>query len=307
MKVLCTGGAGFIGSNIVDAYIDHGYDVIVVDNLSTGKSTNINPRATFYKANIQSPEIFEIIKAEKPDFINHHAAQIDVRRSVIEPVFDANTNIIGSLNLLEAARNNNIKHFIYISSGGAVYGEPQYLPCDESHPVIPICPYGASKHTVEHYLNMYHLNYGLEYTVLRYSNVYGPRQDPFGEAGVVAIFAGRMLENKELTINGDGEQSRDFVHVKDCVEANLLALNIQHPSGIYNIGVEQPTTINEIFKKMSTITGYQNLPIYGPTKLGETRSIYLNSEKAHKELGWYPNINLDDGLNLTIEYFKRKK
>jgi UDP-glucose 4-epimerase len=245
-----------------------------------------------------------IFEKEQPDYINHHAAQMDVRRSIIDPKLDADINILGSINLLECAKTYGVNRFVYISTGGAVYGEPEYLPCDESHPIKPICQYGASKHTVEHYLYMYHVNYGVKYTVLRYPNVYGPRQDPHGEAGVVAIFTGQMLSGNQVQINGDGEQSRDFTFVKDCAQANLLAISVEHSPDVFNLGVGVPTSINQIFTKLAGVTGYQ-LPVkYGPAKLGETRHIYLDSSKAQKVLGWLPSISLDEGLRQTVEYFR---
>jgi UDP-glucose 4-epimerase len=302
MKVLVTGGAGFIGSNVVDLYIERGYDVVVVDNLSTGRESNLNPRAKLYKLDIRSSEITEVFERELPDYINHHAAQIDVRRSVTEPIFDADININGSINLLENARRVGVRRFIYISSGGAVYGEPEYLPCDEAHPINPICPYGASKHVVEHYLYMYKEIHDLDYSVLRYANVYGPRQDPLGEAGVVAIFTGKMLAGEQVVINGDGEQTRDFVYVGDCAAANLMVTEGENVSGIYNLGSGVATSINEIFSTLKDVTAYQNPPIHGPAKLGETRHIYLTAEKAKQELGWQPTIGLLDGLERTVEY-----
>jgi UDP-glucose 4-epimerase len=201
MKVLVTGGAGFIGSHVVDTLLGNNFEVVVVDDLSTGHEYNLNPAATFYKVDIRSPQMVEIFKKERPDFVDHHAAQMDVRKSVVDPLYDADVNVRGSINLIECARQFGVKHFVYISTGGAVYGEPVYLPCDEDHPINPICPYGASKHTVEHYLYMYQVNYSLNYTVLRYPNVYGPRQDPHGEAGVVAIFTGKMLKGEQCVIN----------------------------------------------------------------------------------------------------------
>ncbi len=230
---------------------------------------------------------------------------MDVRRSIVEPLFDAEVNIIGSLNLLENARKNGVKHFIYISSGGAAYGEPKYLPCDEEHPVDPICQYGASKHTVEHYLYLYRANYGLEYTVLRYPNVFGPRQDPKGEAGVVAIFTGKMLTGRPVIINGDGEQERDFVYVGDCAQANLLAITHPHPSGVYNLGSASGTNVNQIFRVLKEITGYTQEAIHGPAKLGETRKIYLDASKAQKQLGWQPRVHFMDGLKQTVTYFQK--
>ncbi|HSO26711.1 MAG TPA: NAD-dependent epimerase/dehydratase family protein, partial [Anaerolineales bacterium] len=255
MKVLVTGGAGFIASHVVDLYLENGYEVVIVDDLSTGKIENLNPAAKFYQVDIHSPEISEIFEREKPDFVNHHAAQMNVRVSIVRPLFDADVNILGSLNLIENAKKHNVRRFVYISTGGAVYGEPEYLPCDEGHPINPICQYGASKHTVEHYLYMYHTNYGLKYTVLRYPNVYGPRQDPKGEAGVVAIFTNQMLAGEPVTINGDGEQSRDFVHVKDCARANLLGLG-DVPPGIYNLGSGVGASVNDIYAHLQALTGY---------------------------------------------------
>ncbi|MCI0395204.1 MAG: NAD-dependent epimerase/dehydratase family protein [Chloroflexi bacterium] len=303
MKVLVTGGAGFIGSHVVDLYLKNGHEVVVVDNLSTGRSSNLNPAATFYQVDVRSPQIAEILDRERPEVVNHHAAQIDVRRSVAQPMFDADVNILGSLNLIEAALKTGVKRFVYISTGGAVYGEPEYLPCDEAHPINPICQYGVSKHTVEHYLYLYQLNYGLDYTVLRYPNVYGPRQDPHGEAGVVAIFTGRILAGEQVYINGDGSQQRDFVYVADCAQANLLAVTAGK-NGIFNIGTGQGTTINEIFDTLREITSYPLPPRFRPARLGETYRIFLDAGKARRELGWQPTVRLADGLEQTVAYFQ---
>ena len=300
MKILITGGAGFIASHVVDLYLEQGMEVVVVDDLSTGRLQNLNPAAKFYQLDIRSPELERVFQQERPQVINHHAAQMDVRRSVREPIFDADVNIGGSLNLLECSRRYGVERFIYISTGGAVYGEPKYLPCDEAHPIDPICQYGASKHTVEHYLYMYRENYGLEYTVLRYPNVYGPRQDPRGEAGVVAIFAGQMLAGDEVVINGDGEQERDYVYVADCARANLLALVNSNGSGIYNLGSGRGTTVNQIFEGLKAITNYPHAAKYGPAKLGETRRIYLAAERAKKDLGWTPTTTLQEGLRKSV-------
>jgi UDP-glucose 4-epimerase len=214
---------------------------------------------------------------------------------------------LGSINLIECAKEFDVKHFVYISTGGAVYGEPERLPCDEGHPINPICQYGASKHTVEHYLYMYHVNYGLNYTVLRYPNVFGPRQDPHGEAGVVAIFTGKMLAVEPVTINGDGEQTRDFVYVGDCAYANYLAVTVEHQSGIYNIGWGRPTSINEIFTGLAKVTAYPYPAAYGPAKVGETRHIYLDATRAGNELGWCPTLSLEAGLEMTVAYFREKE
>ena len=303
-KILVTGGAGFIGSHVVDLFVSQGYEVVIVDDLSTGRESNLNPAAKFYQMDIRDPKLRDVFEAERPDFISHHAAQMDVRRSVAQPLFDAHVNILGSINMIECAKEFGVKHFVYISTGGAVYGEPVRLPCDESHPIDPICQYGASKHTVEHYLYMYHVNYGLNYTVLRYPNVFGPRQDPHGEAGVVAIFTGKMLDREQVTINGDGEQTRDFVYVGDCARANLLAVTVEHKSGIYNLGWGLPTSINQIFSTLAKVTEYPHAAQYGPAKVGETRHIYLDASKAKQELDWAPTATLEEGLQETVNYFK---
>lgn len=306
LKILVTGGAGFIGSHVVDALLEAGHEVVIVDDLSTGRVSNINPRARFYRMDIRDPHLSEVFEQERFDIVNHHAAQMDVRKSVADPLFDADVNIRGSLNLLECARKSGVRKIVYISTGGAVYGEPEYLPCDEAHPVNPICPYGASKHTVEHYLYMYRVLYGLAYAVLRYPNVYGPRQDPNGEAGVVAIFIGQMLARKQPTIFGSGEQERDFVYVGDCARANLLAME-DHVQGIFNIGSGRGTTINQIYALLSEITGYRRPPVYGPPRAGETFRIFLDATKARREMGWAPQVSLEEGLRWTVEYFRTQE
>jgi len=305
MKILVTGGAGFIGSHVVELYLEHGHEVVVVDDLSTGHRANVPARATFYPVDIRRPELDEIFAAERPQVVNHHAAQMSVRISVDRPLFDADVNILGSLNLLECARRHGVERLIYISSGGAVYGEPVSLPCDEGHPVDPICPYGVSKHVVEHYLHLYRVNYGLPYVVLRYPNVYGPRQDPAGEAGVVAIFTGQMLADKPLTINGDGTQERDFVYVSDCARANLAALQPEVESGIFNLGSGRGTSVLEIYQILRDITGYSGAAQFGAAKLGETYRIFLNADKARRGLAWSPTVDLASGLRQTVEYFQR--
>jgi UDP-glucose 4-epimerase len=304
MKVLVTGGAGFIGSHVVDLYLANGFEVVIVDNLSTGRLSNVNPAAIFYEMDIRSSELNDVFIKEHPDYVSHHAAQMDVRLSVSEPLYDADVNILGSINVIECARTYGVKRFVYISSGGAVYGEPVYLPCDEDHLIMPLCPYGASKHTVEHYLYMYQANYGLNYTIIRYPNVYGPRQDPHGEAGVVAIFIGQMLSGKPIIINGDGNQERDFVYVGDCAQANLLALTRTNESAIYNLGSGYGTSVNQIVDHLKRITGYQLDAIHGPAKVGETRRIYLTADKACRELGWMPTVSLEEGLARTVEYLR---
>jgi UDP-glucose 4-epimerase len=303
MRILVTGGAGFIGSHVVDAFVASGHDVIVVDDLSTGRRANLNPAATFYHIDVRDAALREVFEKERPDVVSHHAAQVDVRRSVADPAFDAQINVLGSLNLLECCLEVNVEKVIYISSGGAVYGEPEYLPCDEDHPIQPLCPYGASKYVVEQYLYMYRELHGLDYTVLRYGNVYGPRQDPHGEAGVVAIFAGQMVRAETPTINGSGEQERDFVYVGDCARANRLALELGSGRA-YNLGTGEGTSINRIFELLKEATGYQGEAAHGPAKAGETFRIYLDASRAREELGWRPGVSLREGLTRTAAHFE---
>lgn len=305
MKILVTGGAGFIGSHIVDALLGDGHSVAVVDDLSTGKQANVDARARFHLADIRDAEaLTRIFDEEQPDVILHQAAKANVRESMEMPVLYADVNVLGSLNLLEQARRKGVRRFVYASTGGAVYGEPQFLPVTEDHPVNPLDPYGASKHHVEHYLHLYHENFKLSYTVLRYPNVYGPRQDPFGEAGVIAIFTGKMLRGEEATINGTGKQERDFVYVGDIARANLLAMAGEH-NGIYNLGSGRGTDINTIFSKLREITKFVGEPNYGPAKLGEISRTFIDASKARTELGWEPIVPLDEGLNKTVDYFRK--
>lgn len=306
MRILVTGGAGFIGSHVVDRYVADGHSVIVVDNLSTGRRTNLNPQiAAFYEVDIQdAARIDTIFAAHQPDAVSHQAALANVRESIDEPLRYAATNLLGSIVLLEAARRHGCQHFVYASTGGAVYGEPQFLPVTEDHPVNPLDPYGASKHAVEHYLYSYQHNFGLTYTILRYPNVYGPRQDPFGEAGVVAIFSAAMLAGRPVTINGNGEQQRDFLYVGDVAEANALALT-RRANGIYNLGTGVGTTINQLFADLKSFTGYALPPVYGPGKPGEVFQIYADASKAQRGLGWQPRHTLRTGLHEVVEWFRR--
>lgn len=304
MKVLVTGGAGFIGSHVVDQMIQAGHEVVIVDSLITGRKSNLNPQAKFYQVDIRSPELEQIIAAERPEVIDHHAAQMDVRKSVADPIYDADVNILGGLNLLNMAVKYKTRKVIYISSGGAAYGEPVYLPCDEKHPVQPLCPYGATKYMFELYLYMYKEMYGLDYSVIRYPNVYGPRQDPHGEAGVVAIFTGQMLKGQPVVVNGTGEQVRDFVYVGDCARANVLLLN-QGGGKVFNLGYGIGTSINQIFDGLKAVTGYPDEVRYGPAKPGETFKIYLDATRAKEELGWQPTVDLHTGLTKTVDYFKQ--
>ena len=302
MKILVTGGAGFIGSHVVDQMIEAGHDVAIVDSLITGRKSNLNPKARFYQVDIRSPELRQVFEAERPEIVDHHAAQMDVRKSVSDPIYDADVNILGTLNLLNLCVEFKVRKVIYISSGGAAYGEPVYLPCDEKHPIQPLCPYGATKYMNELYLYMYKETYGLDYTVIRYPNVYGPRQDPHGEAGVVAIFTGQMIKGEPVKIFGTGEQVRDFVYVADCARANLLVLD-KGGGEVYNLGYGVGTTINQIFDELKIITNYPHNVIYAPAKPGETFKIYLEASKAGQQLGWEPTANLKEGLRKTVEYF----
>lgn len=303
MKVLVTGGAGFIGSHVVDALIDCGHQAVVVDNLSTGFADNINPSARFYQMSICDQKLAEVFQQERPEIVNHHAAQWVIQRSVEEPVFDAEQNILGSLNVILNCVRFGVKNLIYASSGGAIYGQPEYLPADEKHPVTPTSEYGVSKHTVEHYLYLYGLRNGLNYVVLRYANVYGPRQNPHGEAGVVAIFAGQMLREEHPTIFGSGDKTRDYIHVLDIVEANSLAME-RGEKAIYNLGLGVEISDQEIFDTLAEVLGYTSRALYAAVRPGEIHRICLDSSKARKELGWKSRFTLRDGLLQTAEYYR---
>ncbi len=306
MKILVTGGAGFIGSHVVDKYTSDGHDVAVVDNLSTGSRSNLNSKARFYDADIRDAGVIDgIFQREHPDVVNHHAAQVDVRKSVEDPVFDATSNILGSLQLIHASVKHNLRKFIYVSTGGAVYGEPKYLPVDEDHPLHPESQYGISKHTVEHYLYLYKRHSGLTYTVLRYPNVYGPRQNSKGEAGVIAIFVGQMLEGVTPTIFGNGEQLRDYVHVDDIVRVNSLALT-GGDNEIFNIGSGVGTTVNRIYRLLSDLLSFRQEPNYAVLRTGEIQRIYLSAQRAYEQLGWKSEIPIEEGLRLTLDWFTKK-
>ena len=304
MKILVTGGAGFIGSNIVDAFISAGHDVGVVDDLSTGFRRNVNAGARLHEVDIRSTRLAEVFRNEKPDIVCHQAARANVRESFEKPLLYADVNILGSLNVLECCRQLGIRKIIYACTGGAVYGEPQQLPVNEDHPVNPLDPYGASKHHVEHYLHLYMANFGIPFTSLRYPNVYGPRQDSQGEAGVVAIFSAHMLSGSKTVINGSGDQERDFVHVSDIARANILALD--HGDGeIVNIGSGAGTSVNTIFAALARLTDYHGEVVHGPAKKGEVYRIYLNADKARRILDWTPMIGLEEGLASTVDYFRK--
>lgn len=303
MKVLVTGGAGFIGSHIVDAMVGAGFRVSVVDDLSTGRFENINPGVNFYRLGVESAEFGEVIDRERPDAVVHLAAQIDVQRSLREPLADAEINILGAVNLLEACRRFNVGKVVYASSA-AVYGNPAYLPVDEKHPVEPQAPYGASKHTVEHYLRIYDEAYGLRHTALRYANVYGPRQDATGEGGVVAIFVDKLLNGGAPKIFGDGEQTRDFVFVKDVAAANLAALH-RGDGMILNVSTGAGLSVNSLFNSLKKITGSRFAPVYCPPRPGDITHSYLANEKAREALEWRPLYNLEEGLRETVEFYRK--
>jgi len=304
LKVLITGGAGFIGSNIVDELINKGYNVIVVDNLSSGKETNINKKAKFYKCDIRSPELNDIFHKEHPDYVNHHAAQIDVRRSVSDPVYDAQINVLGTINVLQNCVNYKVEKIIFASSGGAIYGEQDVFPATEEHPQRPISPYGITKLVAEHYLYYFKQMHGLDYTVLRYANVYGPRQDPFGEAGVVAIFIQKFINGEQPIIHGDGQQTRDFVYVGDVVQANILALKNSSTERIFNIGTGIETSINKVFEYLKKIINPSIEEKHGYPKQGEQRRSVIDCTKANQILKWNAATLLIDGLRNTCNYFK---
>ena len=306
MKILITGGAGFIASHIVDAYIQKGHEVVVIDNLSSGKKSNINQKATFHQLDINDDQVSKIITDFKPEIINHHAAQINVRVSVDDPKLDAKQNILGIINLLEAARHaKSVKRIIFSSTGGAMYGDTDLIPTTEKHPAQPISPYGVSKRSSELYLYYYHQVHSLPYTVLRYSNVYGPRQNAHGEAGVVAIFFQQYLDGKTFKINGDGEQTRDFVYVLDVVKANMLATN-SNKTGIFNISTSTETSVNDLTKKMQTTINLSEELARGPAIKGEVSRSCLSYQLAKDQLSWNPEFSLDQGLKQTAEYFTKR-
>jgi UDP-glucose 4-epimerase len=307
VRILVTGGAGFIGSHVVDAYVAAGHEVAVVDNFSTGIEANLNPSAEVHRLDLRDqPEIDKVVAAFHPEIVNHHAAQSEVPKSVADPTYDAQVNIIGGLNLLKACVDHNVKKMIFISSGGALYGEPDVVPADEDHPVRPLSPYGTSKFSFEQYLATFRRTFGLEHTVLRYANIYGPRQDFHAEEGrVISIFASRMLAGRPVTVDGDGEQSRDMLHVGDVATANLAALE-RGTGGTFHISSGIAVTINDLFRKLAILTGYTLFPHYGPARKGDVYRIALDNSRAIRELGWEPRVELEEGLSLTVDYFREQ-
>ncbi len=337
-RVLVTGGAGFIGSHIVDLFIENNYEVVIVDDLSSGREENINQRAKFHKTDITDQErLAEVFEREKPDYVCHEAAQISVSFSVRDPLFDAQTNILGSLNLLECCINHQIKGIVFASSGGTIYGEPEIFPITEDYPFKPQSPYGISKVAVEHYLDFYQKNYNFPYVALRYGNVYGPRQDPYGEAGVIAIFIEKMLKGEIPTINGDGEYIRDYVYVEDVAQASLLALQnmiklsrvvqekekektkeeksitqavnktvTEFKSNGLNLGTGKGVSVNEIFSLLKEIIKFPHPANYGPPRAGDLRKNVLDCRLIGEVLGWQPQFDFSVGLEKTVRWFKEK-
>jgi UDP-glucose 4-epimerase len=306
MRILVTGAAGFIASHVADGYIQQGHDVAIVDDLSRGNETNVNGNARFYRVDIRERKALEeVLEREKPEIINHHAAQMDVRRGVREPIFDASVNILGSINLLELAVEHKTRRVVYVSTAGAAYGEPKKLPVPEDYPINPITPYGISKHTVEHYLFTFNVLYGIEYVVLRYGNVYGPRQSSKGEAGVFAIFSEQMLAGIQPVIYGDGKKVRDYVYISDVVAANVAALT-KGTNEIFNIGSGVETRDIEVFDMVREFLGKTDVQCrYTSKRPGEIDKISLDVSKARDVLGWQAKVNLRQGAEQTVEFFKR--
>ena len=307
MKILVTGGAGFIGSHVVDAYIAAGHQVAILDDFSTGSEANVSREAELLRLDVRNKDgVTAAIAAFRPDVVNHHAAQAEVPKSVAEPGFDAMVNIVGGLNVLKASVDVGVRKFIFISTGGALYGEPDVIPADEDHPVRPLSPYGTGKFSFEQYLGTFQRTFGLEYTVLRYANIFGPRQDFHAEEGrVISIFASRMLAGRPVTIDGDGEQARDMLHVDDVSVANIAALH-RGAGGTFHISTGIPVTINDLFRKLALLTDYKLEPRFGPARKGDVYRIALDNARAREGLGWEPKVTLEDGLAQTVVYFRQQ-
>ncbi len=306
MKILVTGGAGFIASHVVDAFVAAGHQVSIIDDLSTGKRENLNPRARFYHVDVrEGTAVADVIRRERPEVLCHHAAQMDVRRSVADPVYDAQVNLVGLLNLLEGGRQHGLKRVLFSSTGGAIYGEQDVYPAPETHKTEPVSPYGVAKLASERYLFFYCVAYGISYAALRYANVYGPRQNPHGEAGVVAIFTEKFLRGEQPIINGDGGQTRDYVYVGDLVRANLAALTADC-NGALNLGTGIETDVNTIFRHLRALCSSNATEQHGPAKAGEQRRSVIDSALAQRVLGWRPQVRLEDGLRETVAFFRER-
>jgi UDP-glucose 4-epimerase len=305
LKLLVTGGAGFIGSHVADALIERGHDVVIVDSLLMGKRENVNPKAGFYLMDVRAKEIERMFEIEKFDAVFHLAAQMDVRKSVEDPMYDADVNVIGTLNVLRNCVRFGTKKVMFASTGGAVYGEQDAFPCDENHPTRPVSPYGVAKLCVEKYLFYFSTEFKLNYVALRFANVYGPRQNPHGEAGVVAIFTSKLLAGGQPVINGDGRQTRDYVYVGDVVQANLKAL--EYPQNdAFNVGTGVETDVNRIFGILNKSTGERARETHGPAKPGEQKRSVISYKKAKIKMNWEPKVGLEQGLKQTVEYFKTR-
>ena len=306
MRILITGGAGFIGSNVADAYLAAGHDVAVIDDLSSGSAGNVDPRTRWYRVDVRDAELDAVFSEERPEVVCHHAAQVSVRRSVEAPQADAEVNVLGSLNVFEAARRHGTRRIVFASTGGAIYGEQTGPPADETHPCRPRSPYAVAKLAVEHYLDYFRATFGLEAVVLRYANVYGPRQDPHGEAGVVAIFLQRILAGLAPTIFGDGEQVRDFVYVEDVVAANLAALRVATPpdeTAVFNIGTGRATSVNELWRVIQAVARPAVGAYHEPARSGDVQRSVLDPARAARQLGWRPAVNVEEGLARTWAWF----
>jgi len=304
-RVLVTGGAGFIGSHLVDRLIDEGWQVLVADDLSTGLEENINPKAEFERLDVSSESFEELLVRWSPELVYHLAAQANVRRSAEDPIFDTRVNAMGTIRVLEGSRKGGVRKVVFASTGGAIYGEPLEIPCDETTPRQPLCLYGANKLVAEHYLEVYRLSYGLGSTILRLANVYGPRQNPKGEAGVVAIFSKQMLSGKQPTIFGDGSKTRDYVFVSEVVDAFRLAAGA--PDGrFFNVGLGIEVSDQEVFDTVASACGYETDPIYGEVRPGEVIHISLDSTLIRKELGWHPGVGFKEGVEQTVPFYRKK-
>lgn len=301
---IVTGGAGFIGSHLVDRLIEKNHKVVIVDNLSTGSKKNLNPKAKFYKLDIQSSRIKEVFKKEKPDTLFHFAAQIDVRKSVDNPKEDANINILGSLNLFENCRKFGVKKAIFASTGGAIYGEAGTVPTPERYPAHPVSPYGIAKLSIEHYLYYYYKAHNLPFVALRFSNVYGPRQNSKGEAGVVAIFSDAMLSDRQPVIYGSGKQTRDYLFVRDAVDSTIMALQ-ENKVGVFNVGTGKETSVNELFKMLCGLTHSSAKSVRRPSRKGEQQRSSLDSSKIRKKLGWKYRYDIKKGLKETVSWLEQ--
>lgn len=306
MNILVTGGAGFIGSHITDALINAGHAVTIIDDLSTGSKECINPHAEFYHMDLRSDRLKVVFQEDHFDAVFHQAAQMDVRKSVEDPSFDASINVLGTINLLENCRHKDVRRILFASTGGAIYGEQEKFPADEQHPLRPVSPYGIAKAAIERYLYYYEKVHGFSTVSLRYGNVYGPRQNPHGEAGVIAIFIGKMLAGDQPIINGDGKQTRDYIYVDDVVSANMISLD-SNLKGSFNVGTGTETDVNMLFSTLRSLIGAEVKETYGPAKPGEQLRSVLDSSSLKNESGWKPAVPLEEGLRRTVEYFRTRR